>query len=330
MAGSRRRRYAVAGLLAAVPLVFASSTAWAEESIILDFVRHGQSLANADGTIDTVPPGTELTDVGQQQAAVLGDLLSQNAPFAGVYASDEIRAQDTAIDALGLNPQLLPQLDEIDAGIYEGQPVNSLEGILYLLAPIAWTLGAEFVPIPGSTDANGIAFDERFSDAVQMIYGSTAAADGNTPTDVAFSSEGAIATWTMMNVNNPDFSAVLTTLLDTGQLLPNTGQVVVEGDPGDWTLVSYDGIAVPQDPGLPTELFVDARNLIEAPQFATYDIYEALLTGNATTVTSAIDAGLNHVMAATEQFPVAVIGDIVNALGGDFSSAAANLVLGSI
>jgi hypothetical protein len=208
--------------------------------------------------------------------------------------------------------------------------VNSLEGILYLLAPIAWTLGAEFVPIPGSTDANGIAFDERFSDAVQMIYGSTAAADGNTPTDVAFSSEGAIATWTMMNVNNPDFSAVLTTLLDTGQLLPNTGQVVVEGDPGDWTLVSYDGIAVPQDPGLPTELFVDARNLIEAPQFATYDIYEALLTGNATTVTSAIDAGLTHVMAATEQFPVAVIGDIVNALGGDFSSAAANLVLGSI
>jgi hypothetical protein len=77
-------------------------------------------------------------------------------------------------------------------------------------------------------------------------------------------------------------------------------------------------------------LFVDARNLIEAPQFATYDIYEALLTGNSTTITSAVDAGLNQVMAATEQFPVAVIGDIVNALGGDFSSAAANLVLGSI
>jgi broad specificity phosphatase PhoE len=326
MAGSRRRRYAVAGLLAAVPLAFASSTAWAEDSIILDFVRHGQSLANADGTIDTVPPGTGLTEAGQQQAAVLGDLLSQNAPFAGVYASDEVRAQDTAIDALGLNPQLLPGLDEIDAGIYNGDPTDSLEGLLYLLAPIAWVLGDEFVPIPDSTDPNGIAFDESFTGAVQTIYDNTVATGGSS-TDVAFSSEGAISVWTLMNVNNPDFSAIISTLLDTGQVLPNTGQVVVDGDPGDWTLVSYDGIAVPQDPGLPTELFVDARNLIEAPQFATYDIYEALLTGNSTTITSAIDAGLSQVLAATEQFPVAVIDDIANALAGDLPGAAANLAL---
>ena len=170
--------------------------------------------------------------------------------------------------------------------------MDSLPGLLYLLTPIAWTLGAEFVPIPGSTTPNGVAFDQSFSNAVQTIYDNTVSATGSPPSDVAVSSEGAVATWTMMNVNNPDFSAILTTLLDTGQLLPNTGQVVVEGDPGDWTLVSYDGIAVPQNPGLPTELFVDMRNLVEAPQFAAYNIYEALLTGDSpTTITSAIDGG---------------------------------------
>ncbi len=333
---SRSLRYAVAGLLSVLPLAFSSATAWAEESVVIDFVRHGQDAANAAGVIETTPPGDELTPLGYTEAMTVGAMLAPQSPFAGLYDSDLLRTQETAgcvpgclADLTHMTPQVLSGLNEINAGIYEGSPVYSLEGLLYLLAPAAWTLGAEFVPIPGSTDPNGIAFDERFSDAVQTIYGNTVASGDSSPTDVAFSSEGAITTWTLMNVNNPDFSAVLTTLLDTGQLLPNTGEVVVEGEPGDWTLTSYDGIAVPQDPGLPTELFVDARNLIEAPQFATYDIYEALVNGSPT-ITSAIDAGLNQILAATEQFPGAVIGDIVNALGGDFSSAAANSLLASI
>jgi hypothetical protein len=91
---------------------------------------------------------------------------------------------------------------------------------------------------------------------------------------------------------------------------------VVDGSPGDWTLVSYDGISVPQDPGLGTELFVDSRNLIEAPQFAAYDIYEALLTGNSATIDSAIQAGISQVDTALAQYPVEVFDDIVSALGG--------------
>jgi broad specificity phosphatase PhoE len=323
---SRSLRYAVVGLLSAVPLAFTSATAWAEESIIIDFVRHGQSIANADGTIDTVPPGTDLTELGYQQAGTVAGLLQQEAPFAGVYASDEVRAVETA-DALTNAVQTLSGLNEIDAGIYEGQPVDSLEGILYLLTPVAWTLGAELVPIPGSPDANGFAFDERFNDAVDTIYGDTAGTGSSNPTDVAFSSEGAMATWTMMNVNNPDFNILLTELAKTGQFIPNTGQVVVQGDPQDgWTLVSFDGQPVPPA-SLPTELFVDARNLAEAPQLAAYNIYEALPSGDATTITSAIDGGLSQVLSATEQFPVAVLGDIANALAGDLSGAAANSVV---
>ena len=54
---SKRGQYTVVGLLAAVPLVFTSATAWAEESIVIDFVRHGQDAANAAGIIETTPPG---------------------------------------------------------------------------------------------------------------------------------------------------------------------------------------------------------------------------------------------------------------------------------
>jgi hypothetical protein len=99
-------------------------------------------------------------------------------------------------------------------------------------------------------------------------------------------------------------------------LLPYTGQVVVDGSPGDWTLVSWDGTPVPQDLGLPTDLFVDFRNLIEAPQFAGYDVYEALLTGNSATIDAAVQAGVSQIDTALTQFPIAVFDDIVSAFGG--------------
>jgi hypothetical protein len=171
------------------------------------------------------------------------------------------------------------------------------------------------MPEIGDPSLNGVVFDQDFNGAVSTIYDNTVSAAGST-NDVAFSSEGAIAVWTLMNVNNPDFSALLTTYEDTGQFLPNTGQVVVEGSPGDWTLVSYDGISVPQDPGLPTELFVDFRNLIEAPQFAGYDIYEALLGGNSATIDAALQTGISQVDTALTQFPVEVVDQIVASLGG--------------
>ena len=76
---------------------------------------------------------------------------------------------------------------------------------------------------------------------MQSIYDGTANATG-TANDVAFSSEGAIAVWTLMNVNNPDFSVPAAGSEKRKGVL-NTGQVVIEGSPGDWTLVSYNGHA---------------------------------------------------------------------------------------
>jgi hypothetical protein len=317
----------VAGLLSTGLLSMASALAWADdESIVIDFVRHGESIDNHAGIIDTTPPGTALDATGEGQASDVATAIQNEygTNIAGVFDSQELRTQETAqplLDALStaaghtVDATPLSGLNEIPAGAFEGDPTTSLEGILYLLGPLSWAMGDVLVPDIGDPSINGVTFDESFGGAVQSIYDGTASATG-TANDVAFSSEGAIAVWTLMNVNNPDFSVLLQEVEQTEGFLPNTGQVVVEGSPGDWTLVSYDGTAVPADPGLGTELFVDFRNLIEAPQFAGYDIYEALLSGNSATVDAALQTGFSQVDTALSQFPVDVFDQLVAAFGG--------------
>jgi hypothetical protein len=104
---------------------------------------------------------------------------------------------------------------------------------------------------------------------------------------------------------------------------PEDGIVVVRGDPEDgWTLVSFNGYPFPQDPGLLTELFVDVRNLIMAPQIAENHIVEALLGGDPTTIGNALQAGVENVGKALLQFPESVINDIVGALQDGAGAAA--------
>jgi broad specificity phosphatase PhoE len=317
-------RPVVVGLLSTGLLSMASALARADDgSIVLDLVRHGETLSNLNGIIDTAPPGAPLDATGLEQAnAVANSIYGEfGKDIAGVFASQADRTVQTATplaDLLGIAPSSIPQLEglnEIPAGLFEGQPTNSLEGLLYLLGPVAWTFGLPLVPDFGDPSVNGITFDEGFDAALQTIYDGTASSTG-TVNDVAFSSAGAIAVWTLMNVKNPDFSILFDEVVKNQEFLPNTGQVIISGSPGDWTLVSYNGVAVPQDPGLGTELFVDFRNLIEAPQFAGYDIYEALLTGNSATIEAALQTGLTQVDTALSQFPVEVFDQLLAAFGG--------------
>src|ERR1700749_2937489 len=227
----RHPRCPPSGRVSAALLSMGSATAWADDgSIVLDFVRHGES---GDMTaINTMVPGPELTATGEQQAADLAIALKHSG-IDEIWASTMVRSQETAAplaDELGLSIQPFQAgLNEIDAGIFEGAPANvgdlPLGGALYLLAPALWTLGLVPVPELGSTDANGIVFDQRVDEAVQTIYNGTPTGD----TDAVFAHEGTIAIWTLMNVNNPDYALVLKELFSTGELLPYTGQVVVEG-----------------------------------------------------------------------------------------------------
>jgi hypothetical protein len=328
MSNRNRLRFLTVGLLSMAMMSVGSALAWADDgSIVLDFVRHGQSIDNAAGIIDTEPPGTGLTTtIGEGQAGTVAQEIQSayGNNIVGLFDSEELRTQETAVPLAQLLAasgntaplETLSGLNEIPAGIFNGYPTDSLEGILYLVGPLSWVFGLDLVPDLGDPSVNGVTFDESFGSAVQTIYDGAVGSGVSNPTEVAFSSEGAIAVWTLMNVNNPDFSVLLQEIANTGGFLSNTGQVVVEGSPGDWTLVSYDGTAVPQNPGLPTELFVDFRNLIEAPQFAGYDIYEALLSGNSTTIDAALQTGITQVDTALTQFPVGVFDDIVAAFGG--------------
>ena len=199
-------------------------------SITLTFIRHAESTANAANVINTDIPGPSLTEEGQGQAAQLAHQLSRNT-FDAVYASDMVRAQETAAPlahALGKRVEILPGLREIDAGWYNGAPTKRAD-LTYLNAPADWLNGDTKDAIPGSI--SGVEFNDQFTAAVQKIY------DKGDAKPVAFSHAEAIMYWTLMNVKNPKDS------LATSHPLPNLGRVVITGSPAmGWTLLDWDGI----------------------------------------------------------------------------------------
>jgi broad specificity phosphatase PhoE len=90
------------------------------------FVRHGQSVANAEGWISG-HIDTPLTDLGRQQARALVPAIAELAPDQA-FCSDLQRAHQTALIALAgrLTPTVLPGLRERTLGSFEGRPRRTL------------------------------------------------------------------------------------------------------------------------------------------------------------------------------------------------------------
>ena len=275
-------------------------------AMTVTFVRHAESQANADGIIDTKVPGPGLTDLGRTQAGAVAAILN-GQPHDGIYASTMIRTQQTAKPYSVLKNEdvtVVDGLQEINAGILEGSSEDEGIGRLgYALAPIAWSLGLRFVKIPGSEDGN--EFDARVDGALADIE-----ADGS-EAPVVFSHGATIMFWTMMNVDNPDPTLLLTHQLD------NTEAVVVEkNDDGSWTLKSWGGEEVgPAD--LPTQLFVNTRDLIVAPQTALYNFGRDISVGSGV-------KSVEDVAKATVKFGTDTVTDLGNAVKGLGSAAQSN------
>jgi broad specificity phosphatase PhoE len=237
-----RRRRVIARLLgavlAAVTLVVApggaSPAAHAADhhTIVLTFIRHAQSEANAAGIIDTTVPGPDLTPLGSGQALAVANELSANR-YDGIYASTMVRTQETAApmsQVLGEPVSVLAGLREIEAGTNEGR-YESDAPLDPAKAPLVWMRGDWVARIPGSI--NGNEFESRFNDAVETVYRS-----GET-NPIVFSHGEAITCWVLMNAKNADISLAINSL-------PNTAHVVLTGNPRDgWTLVNWNGIPVP-------------------------------------------------------------------------------------
>ncbi len=287
-------------------------------SIVIDFIRHGQSEANLANIISSAVPGPALTALGQTEATTIGNTLALQGPFAGIFTSQLLRTQMTAAPLIsavswaGSVPQLAG-LNEIAVGSYEGLPVVSLQGLAWAIGPLEWWLGSPIVPVlaPGA-NFNGVDFFQGFNSALQSMYNGAMlnpvlAANGHI-TDVAFSSQFTIEIGTQMTVKNPD------PLLMFTHQLPNTGEVVVQGSPQDgWTLVSWDGVSVQQH-SLVLELIGTTRDLVMAPSFAANTILQSFGTGDPRTIASAIGTGVGQMVTATLDYPIGVVEDVVDAV----------------
>ena len=91
-------------------------------TIILTFIRHVESTANATDIIDTSTPGPDITGLGEGQAAAVANELSANR-YDGIYASTMVRSQETATplaQTLGEPVTVLARRRRPGAGVGDG------------------------------------------------------------------------------------------------------------------------------------------------------------------------------------------------------------------
>lgn len=297
---SRRPRWAatwkylgiVVGALAL--LVAAAVPAAAAELMRVTLVRHAESEGNASGLINTKTPGPPLTATGRQQAEAVANELAVNN-YDAIYASTMIRTQQTALpmsQRLGLPVQVLPGLQEIEAGDYEDTPESGAASG-YAMIPLAWVFqGARSLPIPGSI--NGNEFDARFDGALETMY------DNGDRNVVVYSHGGSIMFWTLMNANNLTPDQKLDLL--RSHALGNTDSVIIEGNPEDgWTVVQWNGVQLAPEPTLGAEVQLQTRTLSRQLTAAVSQVTAAVATRDpATILTAAVKASTDAVYSATK------------------------------
>ncbi len=289
-------------------LVGAAVPAAAAELMRVTFVRHGQSAGNASGLIDTSTPGPVLTQLGQTQAqAVVGRLGVNN--YDAIYGSTMVRTQLTAAPMsqyLRLPIRVLPGLQEIEAGVFEGTP-ESQAANGYAKFPLAWTFaGQRDLRIPGSI--NGHEFDARVDGALQTIY------DNGDRNAIVYSHGGTVMFYTLMNAKNLTMEQKLDLLRNYS--LSNTDYVVIEGNAEDgWTLVNWNGQQFSPEPTLGAEVQLQLRTLQRQLATTAKQVADAFATLNPAMVTAAIIRGVGDATFSIAKFAGAVNNKLGHELG---------------
>jgi broad specificity phosphatase PhoE len=128
-------------------------------------VRHGQSSANAQQVIQGPRIDADLSELGQRQAASVGEALARQ-PLQAVYTSPLARARQTAEavverhagraparDAHGaIAVQVVPELYEVDYGHFIGQGYDAIRQEMDQVLD-AWRMGFVDQPFPGGESA---------------------------------------------------------------------------------------------------------------------------------------------------------------------------------
>lgn len=298
------RRSGIRATFASIGMLFlafllAIPVAHAAEVMRITFIRHGESTANAANVADSSVPGPVLTEKGRQQARDIVKVLGDNN-YDAIYASTMVRTQLTAApmaEYLGLPIQVVPGLQEIEAGIYEGTPESdAVKG--YLQAPLKWLQGDLDARIPGSI--NGREFDARMDGAIQTMY------DNGDRNVAAFSHGGAIMFWVFLNAENADPMWLIT------NPLRNTGYVVVEGNPEDgWRVVNWNGTEIGPETPFRVEAFRQLRTLSRQLQQAADGVVQSFETRDPAAIATAINRGLADASFSVTKFNRAISAEII-------------------
>lgn len=194
----------------------------------LVLARHGQTQANVDGVLDTLPPGRPLTEEGHRQAAALAEELAAE-PVVAVFASSARRAQQTAAPVAerhGLAVQLLDGVHETFVGELEDRGGPEVLRDFHTVFR-AWHDGDLDRRVPGGESGREVL--DRYLPDVERV--SAAHRDGT----VVLVSHGAalrLAAAALAGVDGAFADA---------NYLPNTGTIVLERDGSAWRCVSWGG-----------------------------------------------------------------------------------------
>jgi probable phosphoglycerate mutase len=193
-------------------------------------IRHGQTAANVRGLLATARPGPGLTKLGHRQAASIPHALT-GEQIAAIYVSPLTRTTETAeplAASLGLDPQVLEGLEEIEAGDLEDRR-DMPSVMIYVRTVFGWAAGDLDVRMPGAID--GSEFFARFDAAIEAV-----AAQHPDATVAIVSHGAAIRVWSGARAANlsADYTA--------HRHLDNTGVVVLTGSPADgWLAETWAG-----------------------------------------------------------------------------------------
>lgn len=193
----------------------------------LILVRHGQSESNVTASLDSAEPGAPLTTLGREQAERLPSRLAAER-VERIVASPLARAVATArplAESFGIPLSTDLALREVQAGDLEMRNDHDAH-LLHLDLVTAWAHGDLDARHPGSPE-NGHDFLERYDRAI------AAAVDGAQDVVVVVSHGDAIRIWAGSRSQNVQDDQGLK------RGVPNTGTVVLEGEPGSWHLIEW-------------------------------------------------------------------------------------------
>ncbi|MFN5333067.1 MAG: histidine phosphatase family protein [Bacteroidota bacterium] len=135
-------------------------------------VRHGQTDYNLQGVVQGSGIDAPINATGRAQAEAFFRTY-RSVPFDRVYHSALLRTRQSVqgfID-LGLPTCMLPELNEISWGDFEGTPMTPEEGQYYQFMLHQWQLGNLDYAIAGGESPNAVA--ERLSKALEILLKDT-------------------------------------------------------------------------------------------------------------------------------------------------------------